>query len=91
MSGAQSPVADAGALASVVIVTRAKRSPIKAIALFLQKIAEASGPKPELLVLLVGRRESAGFAAVGDEEAAHWQNFAAIHGLRFGIEKWSVA
>jgi hypothetical protein len=83
--------ADAGNLAGVVVLVRAKRSPIKAIALFLRKIAESAGPKTELLVLLVGRKETAGFTAVGDEEAAHWHNFAAIYGLRLGIEKWSDA
>jgi hypothetical protein len=83
--------ADAGNLAGVVVLVRAKRSPIKAIALFLRKVAELAGPKTELLALLVGRKEIAGFTAVGDEEAAHWQNFAAIYGLRLGIEKWSDA
>ena len=75
----------------VVVLTRAKRSPIKAIALFLRKVAERAGPKTEVLVLLVGRKEADGFANVGDEEAAHWHNFAAIYGLRLGIEKWSDA
>jgi hypothetical protein len=83
--------ADAGKFAGVVVLMRAKRSPIKAIALFLRKVAEVAGPKTELVVLLVGRKQNGGFTAVADEEAAHWHNFAAIYGLRLGIEKWSDA
>jgi hypothetical protein len=82
---------DAEKLAGVIVLMRAKRSPIRAIALFLQKLAEAIGPKRELLILLIGRKENGGFAAVAEEEAAHWHNFAAIYGLRIGLEKWSAA
>ncbi len=74
-------------LASVVIAIPARRAPIKAIALFLQKVIAASG-KTETLILLFGHRAGDGFAPVSDEDFAHWQNFNAIHGLHLGIEKW---
>ncbi len=80
-----------GALAGVVVVVRARRAPIKAIALFLQKIAASVGPKTELVVLLVGRGDGAGFARVEDDDFTHWRNFQAIHGLRLSVEKWSAA
>jgi hypothetical protein len=75
-------------LAGVVVVVRAKRAPIKAIALFLEKVTAAAGVKAETLVLLVGRREDGHFATVGDEEFEHWRNFRAIHGLRLAVERW---
>ena len=81
-------VASEGAnCASIVVVARARRAPIKAIALFLQKVAETAGTKPEVILLLVGRD----FAAVEDGEFAHWRNFQAIHGLRLSLEKWNPA
>ena len=85
-------VASEGAnCASIVVVVRARRAPIKAIALFLQKVAETAGAKPEVIVLLVGRRDGADFVRVEDEEFTHWRNFQAIHGLRISLEKWSPA
>ena len=78
-------------LASVVLVVRARRAPIKAIALFLQKVAETAGAKTEVILLLVGRRDGAGWARVEDAEFTHWRNFQAIHGLRLSLEKWSPA
>ncbi len=77
-------------LASIVVIIPARRAPIKAIALFLQKVVAASGGK-ETLVLLFGQREGDGFALVSDEEFAHWRNFNAIHGLHLGLEKWRPA
>lgn len=78
-------------LASVVVVVRARRSPIKAIALFMQSVTERAGPTTEVVLLLVGRKEGAGFAPVDEAECAHWRNFRAIHGLRVSLEKWSAA
>ncbi len=75
--------------ASVVVVARARRAPIKAIALFLQKVADAVGAKPEVILLLVGRKDGAVFAPVEDGELTHWRNFQAIHGLRLSLEKWT--
>ena len=82
---------EAANCASILIVARARRAPIKAIALFLQKVAETAGAKPEVILLLVGRRDGADFARVEDEEFMHWRNFQAIHGLRLSLEKWSPA
>ena len=78
-------------LASVIVVVPAKRSPIKAIALFLQKVAKAAGAKPELILLLVGRKAEAGFAPVDKEDFTYWKNFTAINGLHVSLEKWSPA
>ena len=77
-------------LAAVAVVVRAKRAPIKAIALFLQRIAAASA-KAEVVVVLVGRKEGEIFAPVGDEEFANWRNFNAIHGLHLSLERWRRA
>ena len=82
---------EAAGCASIVVIARARRAPIKAIALFLQKVAETAGAKPEVILLLVGRRDGADFARVEDEEFTHWRNFQAIHGLRLSVEKWSPA
>jgi len=73
--------------AAIVIGIPARRAPIKAIALFLQKVVAASDGV-ETLVLLFGPREGDGFAPVNDEDFAHWRNFNAIHGLHLGLEKW---
>lgn len=73
--------------AGIVIGIPARRAPIKAIALFLQKVVAASDGV-ETLVLLFGPREGDGFAPVNDEDFAHWRNFNAIHGLHLGLEKW---
>jgi hypothetical protein len=75
-------------LASVVVAVPAHRSPIKAIALSLEKVAATAG-RTETVVLLVGRPVGSGFAPVGDEEFAHWRSFNAIHGLHLGLERWS--
>ncbi|MDB6174618.1 MAG: hypothetical protein JWL59_3929 [Chthoniobacteraceae bacterium] len=83
-------VAEKGAdLAAVVIVVQSKRSPIMAIALFLQKVIAAAGTKPELLLLLVGRKDGATFLPVGDDEFTHWRNFNEIRGLHLELEKWN--
>ncbi|MDB6152330.1 MAG: hypothetical protein JWL90_783, partial [Chthoniobacteraceae bacterium] len=76
-------------LAAVVIVVQSKRSPIMAIALFLQKVIAAAGTKPELLLLLVGRKDGANFLPVGDDEFTHWRNFNEIRGLHLELEKWN--
>ncbi len=76
-------------LAAIVVVVRARRAPIRAIALFLEKIAAAAGAKPEVILLLIGRRAADGkFAPASDEEFTHWKNFNAIHGLHLGLERW---
>jgi hypothetical protein len=82
--------ATAPRLASIVVAVPARRAPIKAIALFLQKVAGASGGV-ETLVLLFGPRDGGSFAPVTDEDFAHWRSFNAIHGLHLGLEKWRPA
>lgn len=77
-------------LVSVIVVVPAERPPIKAIAIFLNRIAKAAGTKPELILLLVGRKEATGFAAVDKENLTYWQNFSAINNLRVSLEKWSA-
>lgn len=85
-------IADAASdLAGILVVIPARRAPIKAIALVLQKIVAASAGQ-ETLVLLLGQRTADGeFGPVSDQEFTHWQNFNAIHGLHLGIEKWRTA
>lgn len=77
------------AWASIVIVSRARRSPIRAIALFLQRLTAAASRQTEVIVLLIGRRTGSTFAPVDDEDFTHWKNFNAIHGLHLGLEKWT--
>ncbi len=73
----------------VVVVARARRSPIRAMALFLERVTEAAGSGAEVVLLLVGRGDGPDFAAVEDADWQHWRNFQAIHRLRLGLEKWS--
>lgn len=80
----------AASLVSVIVVVPVERPPIKAIAIFLDRIAKAAGTKPELILLLVGRKEATGFAAVDKENLTYWQNFVAINRCRVSLEKWSV-
>lgn len=75
-------------LVSVIVVVPAERPPIKAIAIFLGKIAKVTA-KSELILLLVGRKDATGFAAVDEENLKYWQNFVAINKLHVSLEKWS--
>ena len=85
-AAALSEIAGRGAgLAGVIVFVRARRAPIKAIALFLKKVVETAAPKTEVVLLLVGH---AG-ARVADAELTHWRNFRAIHGLGVTLETWS--
>ena len=76
-------------LAGVLVIARSKRSPIKAIAIFLQKVAAAAGSKPETILLLIGRKEGELRDRVPDEEFGYWRNFHAINGLRLSLERWT--
>jgi Protein of unknown function (DUF2868) len=76
-------------LAGVLVIARSKRSPIKAIALFLQKVTAAAGSKPETILLLIGRKEGELRDRVPDDEFGYWRNFHAINGLRLGLERWT--
>ena len=77
---------EAPSLAGIAVLIRARRAPIRAIALVLRKIAEAAGGKIEVLVVLVGKVNS--HEPVETGEFNTWRNFLAIHDLRFGLEKW---
>jgi hypothetical protein len=76
-------------LASVLVAVPAQRSPIKAIALCLGKVAATAGGT-ETVVLLFGRPRGEGFEPVGNEELAHWRRFNAIHRLPVGLERWTA-
>ncbi|MGE3309636.1 MAG: DUF2868 domain-containing protein [Limisphaerales bacterium] len=75
----------------VVVVSPAHRAPIKAIALFIRKVSEASGPRRELILLLVGRPGGAGFQPIPDPELQHWRQLVAVHQLRVSIERWPTS
>jgi hypothetical protein len=76
-------------LAGVLVIARSKRSPIKAIALFLQKVTAAAGSKPETILLLIGRKEGELRDHVPDDEFGYWRNFHAINSLRLSLERWT--
>jgi len=76
-------------LAGVLVIARSKRSPIKAIALFLQKVTAAAGTKPETILLLIGRKEGDLRGRVPDDEFGYWRNFHAINSLRLSLERWA--
>jgi hypothetical protein len=77
-------------LVSVVIVLPAERPPIKGIAFFVDKVANAAGTKPELLLLLVGRKQENGFSPVDEQNFTYWRNFVAINRLKVSLERWSA-
>jgi hypothetical protein len=72
---------------AIVVIAPAHRAPIKAIALFLRKIADASGPGREVILLLTGRRTGDQFAPVPDTDFQHWRNLIAIHQLPVSLER----
>ncbi|MHB9005740.1 MAG: DUF2868 domain-containing protein [Limisphaerales bacterium] len=89
-AGALQAISDSAASGdTVVVVAPAHRAPIKAIALFLQTITGAAGPKREVILLLVGQRTGASdtFAPVPDLEFQHWRNLQAIHRLPVSLER----
>ena len=76
-------------LVGIIVVVPAERPPIKAIAIFIGKIAKAAGSKLEVVLLLVGRKEAGGFAAVDQENFGYWQNLVTINKLQVSLEQWS--
>jgi len=76
-------------LAGVVVVVPARRAPIRAIAVFLQKLSAAVGTRTEVILLLLGPDNGA--AQVDTEMYKYWENFRAINGLKVSLEKWSLA
>jgi hypothetical protein len=69
------------------VIAPAHRAPIKAIALFLRKVADTTGPGREVILLLTGRRSGGVFAAVPDADFQHWRNLIAIHQLPVSLER----
>ncbi|HEY5704461.1 MAG TPA: DUF2868 domain-containing protein [Terrimicrobiaceae bacterium] len=80
---------EAPSLAGVAVLIGSRRAPIRAIALVLRKVMEAAGGKIEVLVLLVGSRESDPRESAAAEEFNTWRNFLAIHDLHLGLERWN--
>lgn len=72
---------------TVVVIAPAHRAPIKAIALFLKKVTDTTGPGREVILLLTGRRTGDTFAAVPDTDFQHWRNLLAIHQLPISLER----
>ena len=70
------------------VLVGARRTPIRAIALMLQRITQAAGASIEVLVLLV--HAGAGDVSPQDitEKSSTWRNFLAIHDLHVGLERW---
>lgn len=75
----------------IVVIARAHRAPIRAVALVLREVLRLAGPESEVVLFLVGRRQAQDFAPVDPDEFQHWRNFRAIHGLRLSLEKWTPA
>lgn len=75
-------------LEGVVVLAPARRAPIRAIALVLQKVIDAAGNKPEVLIMLTGKRIDQGFETPPEDEVDHWRKFNAIHSLHLGLEIW---
>jgi uncharacterized protein DUF2868 len=78
---------EAPSLTGVAVLVGARRTPIRAIALMLQRITQAAGASIEVLVLLV--HAGAGDVSPQDtEKLSTWRNFLAIHDLHVGLERW---
>ncbi len=79
---------EASSLAGIAVLIGARRTPIRAIALMLQRITRAAGASIEVLVLLV----HAGAEDLSPQDLAEklrtWRNFLAIHELQVGLERW---
>lgn len=81
--------AQAERLAGVVVVIPAERPPIKAIAMFLERLARAMGSHPQIVLLLVGTETADSFGEIDRETLRYWQNFVAANNLNVSLETWS--
>ena len=79
---------EASSLAGIAVLVGARRTPIRAIALMLQRIARAAGANIEVLVLLVHADAEEVIAQDVAEKLRTWRNFLAIHNLHVGLERW---
>jgi Protein of unknown function (DUF2868) len=78
---------EAPSLTGIAVLVGVRRTPIRAIALMLQRITQAAGASIEVLVLLV--HAGAGDVSPQDtEKLSTWRNFLAIHDLHVGLERW---
>jgi hypothetical protein len=67
--------------AAVLVLVRARRSPITAIALFLRQVADAAGSPRETLVVLVAPSSPQEPDTFPPEVLRHWRQFLLIHHL----------
>jgi Protein of unknown function (DUF2868) len=81
-------VREASSLAGIAVLIGARRTPIRAIALMLQRIARAAGVNIETLVLLVHADTEDVSPQDLTEKLRMWRNFLAIHDLQVGLEGW---
>ena len=79
---------EASNLAGIAVLVGARRTPIRAIALMLQRIAQAAGANIEVLVLLVHPGAEEVSSQEITEKSGTWRNFLAIHDLHVGLERW---
>ena len=79
---------EASSLAGIAVLIGARRIPIRAIALMLQRIALAAGVNIEVLVLLVQADAEDVSPQDLTEKLRTWRNFLAIHDLQVGLERW---
>ena len=79
---------EASSLAGISVLIGARRTPIRAIALMLQKITRAAGLDIEVLVLLVQADAEDVSPQDLTEKLRTWRNFLAIHNLQVGLERW---
>jgi hypothetical protein len=73
----------------IVVAISANRSPIKAVAVFLNKLIASSGGC-EIIVLLFGTHDGGIYSPVDPESFENWRRFNLTHGLHLGLEKWSA-
>ena len=79
---------EASSLTGIAVLIGARRTPIRAIALMLERITRAAGANIEVLVLLVHAGTEEVSAQEIMEKFATWRNFLAIHDLHVGLERW---
>ena len=79
---------EAASLTGIAVLIGARRTPIRAIALMLERITRAAGANIEVLVLLVHAGTEEVSAQEIMEKFATWRNFLAIHDLHVGLERW---
>jgi Protein of unknown function (DUF2868) len=79
---------EASTLAGIAVLVGARRIPIRAIGLMLQRITRAAGANVEVLVLLVHADAEDVSPQEIAEKSGTWRNFLAIHDLHVGLEGW---